>query len=106
MAAKGFRVREYRRFPVHCQLYYSNDELQGAGTVWNVSVRGWRVDGTCSVRAGMVFSLFVMLPDFHKTVIVERAIVRWARGQEFGLQIGTIHPLDTGRLKQFVSSLL
>lgn len=54
----------------------------------------------------MVFSLLVMLPEYHKTVIVERAIVRWTRGLEFGLQIGAIHRMDTSRLKQFVSSLM
>ena len=64
------------------------------------------MDGTCEVKTGMVFTLLVMLPKYHKTIIIERAIVRWTRGLEFGLQIGAIHHTDTGRLKQFVSSLM
>ena len=106
MISNGFHLRKYRRFPVHCAFYYSNDEIQGTGTVWNLSVSGWRVDGTCEVKTGMVFTLLVMLPEYHKTIIIERAIVRWTRGLEFGLQIGAIHHTDTGRLKQFVSSLM
>ena len=76
MITNGFHLREYRRFPVHCAFYYSNDEVQGAGTVWNLSVSGWRVDGTREVKTGMVFTLLVMLPEYHKTIIIERAIVR------------------------------
>lgn len=106
MATNRFYLREYRRFPVHCAFYYSNDEVQGAGTVWNLSVSGWRVDGTCEVQPGMVFSLLVMLPDDYRTIIVERAMVRWTRGLEFGLQIGSIHHMDTRRLKRFVSALM
>ncbi|MET0514624.1 MAG: PilZ domain-containing protein [Nitrospiraceae bacterium] len=106
MITTGFHLREYRRFPVHCGFYYSNDEVQGAGTVWNLSVSGWRVDGTNEVQTGMVFTLLVMLPEYYKTIIIERAIVRWTRGREFGLQIGAIHHRDTGRLKEFVSSLM
>ena len=74
--------------------------------VWNMSLNGWRADGTRIVTIGMVLSLFMILPQSNKTVIVERAIVRGARGQEFGLETGIIHPIDSGRLRAFISDLV
>lgn len=102
----GFQLRKYRRFAVQCPLYYSNQETQGSGMVWNMSLNGWRADGTCALTIGMVLSLFVILPRLNKTVIVEKAVVRWSRGQEFGLQTGIIHPIDSGRLRTFISNLV
>lgn len=74
--------------------------------VWNMSLNGWRADGTRIVTIGMVLSLFVILPQSNKTVIVERAIVRWSRGQEFGLETGIIHPIDSSRLRTFIIDLV
>lgn len=74
--------------------------------VWNMSLNGWRADGTRIVTIGMVLSLFMILPQSNKTVIVERAIVRWSRGQEFGLETGIIHPIDSGRLRTFINDLV
>lgn len=101
-----FKLRGYRRFPVQCPLYYSNQSVQGAGMIWNISLNGWRADGICTVTIGTVLSLFVILPQSNKTVIVERAVVRWSRGQEFGLQTGIIHPIDSVRLRTLIHSLV
>ena len=80
--------------------------MQGAGVIWNISMDGWRADGTCTVTIGTVLSLFVILLHSNKTVIIERAVVRWSRGQEFGLQTGIIHPIDSGRLRTLISNLV
>lgn len=101
-----FHVRSFRRFPIQCSVYYSSDEFQGTGIAWNLSLNGWRVDGTHSVEPGMVVTLCVFLPGPHPTVFIDRATVRWSRGQEFGISVTSIKADEHARLEQFVTALI
>jgi hypothetical protein len=101
-----FQVRSFRRFPVQCSVYYSSDEFQGTGIAWNLSLNGWRVDGTHPVEPGTVVTLCVFLPGQHPTVFIDRATVCWSRGQEFGIAITSIKADEHARLEQFVTALI
>lgn len=101
-----FQVRSFRRFPIHCSVYYSCDAFQGSGMAWNLSLNGWRVDGTHPVEPGMMVTLCIFLPDHHPTVFVDRAVVRWSRGQEFGIEVDAIKADERARLEQFVMALV
>lgn len=101
-----FSIRSFRRFPVHCRAYYSHDEGHGSGTIWNLSLNGWRVDGTLPVKPGMVLSLWVLPPNDAPTLFVDRATVRWSRGREFGLETGAIREKEAACLKRLVESLV
>jgi hypothetical protein len=101
-----FHVRSFRRFPVQCSIYYSSDEVQGTGIAWNLSLNGWRVDGTHPVETGTVVTLCVFLPGEHPTVFIDRATVRWSRGQEFGISVTSIKSHEQARLEQFVTALI
>lgn len=101
-----FHVRSFRRFPVQCSVYYSCDAFQGSGIAWNLSLNGWRVDGTHPVDAGTIVTLCIFLPGQHPTVFVDRAIVRWSRGQEFGVEVNAIKADEQARLEQFVTALV
>ncbi len=107
-AAAGvrFHVRSFRRFPVQCSVYYSCDAFQGSGIAWNLSLNGWRVDGTHPVDPGMIVTLCIFLPGQHPTVFIDRAIVRWSRGQEFGIEVNAIKADEQARLEQFVTALV
>ncbi|MBS0169747.1 MAG: PilZ domain-containing protein [Nitrospira sp.] len=101
-----FQVRSFRRFPIQCSIYYSCDQFHGSGMAWNLSLTGWRVDGTHPVEPGMLVTFCIFLPDQHSTVFVERAIVRWSRGQEFGIEVESIKADERARLEQFVTALI
>ena len=102
----SFRVRSFRRFSIQCSVYYSGEKVQGTGTAWNLSLNGWRVDGTHPVEPGTVVTLCVFLPGPHPTVFIERATVRWSRGQEFGISVTSIKAEEHARLEQFVTALI
>ena len=102
----SFHVRSFRRFPVQCSVYYSCDAFQGSGIAWNLSLNGWRVDGTHPVEPGTIVTLCIFLPGPHPTVFVDRAIVRWSRGQEFGIEVHAIKADEQARLEQFVTALV
>jgi hypothetical protein len=57
MARPTFQVRPYQRLSVQAPLYFHNDEIQGTGSLWNVSLDGCRMDAslplcTETVRSG------------------------------------------------------
>jgi hypothetical protein len=58
-----FLIRPSRRFPVCCPVTYQRGDFEGHGTVWNVSLTGWRVSGNLPLRIGDVCSLTVNLPS-------------------------------------------
>ena len=104
--ATTFQLRSFRRFPVQCSVYYSSDALQGTGVAWHLSLNAWRIDGTHPVEPGTVVTLCVFLPDQHPTVFIDRAVVRWSRGQEFGIEVNEIKADEHARLEQFVTALV
>lgn len=99
-----FHIRTHRRIRIQCPIYYSNDQLTGTGAVWNVSLNGWRVDGNIPLTRGTTVSLFTLLPESGKAIIVDQATVRWSRGREFGLEIQQIQPDQVAQLQDFVTS--
>ena len=103
---KRFSIRSYSRFPIECPIYFLGDRFLGKGTVLDLSRVGWRVDGDQDVYAGSNLALRVYLPDQEFPVKIDRAAVRWSRGQQFGLEIMLMHPEDKARLKRFISSLV
>lgn len=52
--------------------------------MWNLSQTGFRFSGNLPLRVGEVCSLTVDLLD-HPTIYVAAAIVRWVRGDEYGV---------------------
>ena len=42
-----FFIRPHRRFPVFCPVTYHAGLHEGHGTVWTVSLNGWRFPGLC-----------------------------------------------------------
>ena len=99
-----FSIRPYRRFPVHCPVSYNAGPSQGQGTVWNISVNGWKLSGDVPLRVGQMCPLTVTLPN-QESIVVAAAIVRWARGEEYGLETLAIDKEIHSRLKHVIKQL-
>ena len=82
---RRFIIRPDRRFPVVCRVTYHAGLHQGHGTVWNFSLNGWRLSGDVPLRIGQTCSLSVTLAN-PKRVFVVAGIVRWVRGEEYGIE--------------------
>ena len=80
-----FLIRPYRRFPIRCPVTYQCGLFEGHGAVWKLSGTGWRISGNLPLRLGEVCSLTVTLPPYQ-LVYVAAAIVRWVRGEEYGVE--------------------
>jgi hypothetical protein len=80
-----YSIRAFRRFPLCCPVTYQAGLSEGQGIVWNLSVNGWHLSGNVPLRVGQTCPLTVNLPD-RPSLLVSVAIVRWVRGQEYGLE--------------------
>jgi len=83
---------------------YHADLSEGRGIVWNMSVNWWRLSGDLPLRVGQTCPLTVHLPN-QLSLFVAGAIVRWARGQEYGLEPLLADKQTQSRVEQLVHHL-
>ena len=100
-----FTLRLYQRFPVHGSVTYHAGQFQGQGTVWNFSLSGWKLSGDVPLQVGQTCALTVNLP-IDERIVVATAIVRWIRGQEFGLETLAIEKQTHSRVEHFLNRLV
>ena len=100
-----FTLRLHQRFPVHCAVTYHAGTFQGQGTVWNFSLSGWKLSGDVPLQVGQTCSLTVNLP-IEESIVVAAAIVRWVRGQEFGLETLAIEKQTHSRVEHVIKRLV
>jgi hypothetical protein len=100
-----FMVRLYQRYPVYCSVTYHAGLFQGQGTVWNFSLSGWKLSGDVPLQVGQTCALTVNLP-IDERIVVGTAIVRWVRGQEFGLETLAIEKQTHSRVEHVIKRLV
>jgi PilZ domain-containing protein len=100
-----FTLRLYQRFPVHGSVTYNAGPLKGQGTVWNLSLSGWKLSGDLQLHVGQMCSLTVNLPN-EERIVVAAAIVRWVRGQEYGLETLAVEKQTHGRMERVIKRLI
>jgi hypothetical protein len=100
-----FVLRPYRRFPLYCAVTYHAGLFQGQGTVWNFSLSGWKLSGDVPLQVGQTCALTVNFP-MEESIVVPAAIVRWVRGQEFGLETLAIEKQTHSRVEHVIKRLI
>jgi hypothetical protein len=101
--AARFVLRPYRRIPTWLVLYYLSGESVGKGVVTNLSQSGMRVQGDHAVVPGLDLTLRVTFANDGQTIEVERAMVRWVNGYDFGLDFTSLSPLAAKHISDTVS---
>jgi PilZ domain len=81
------------------------ETFRGQGTVWNLSLSGWKLSGDLSLRVGQTCSLTVNLPN-QESIFVAAAIVRWVRGQEYGPETLVVEKQTHSRLEHLIKRLV
>jgi hypothetical protein len=72
--------------------------------VWNLSVNGGRLSGDVPLRVGQTCPLTVHFPN-QLSLFVAGAIVRWVRGQEYGMETLVVDTQTQSRVEQLVHQL-
>ena len=97
-----FLIRPSRRFSVCCPVTYQCGNFEGHGTVWIVSLTGWRFSGNLPLRIGDVCSPTVNLSS-ESPIYVIAASVWWVqRGEEYGVETLVIDKESQEDLEQYI----
>ena len=99
-----FAVRPFQRFPVCCPVIYHAGLSEGHGMVWNLSVNGLRLSGDVPLRVGQTCPVTINLPN-QASLVVTTAIVRWVRGQEYGLETLVVDKETQSQVEHIVQHL-
>ncbi len=100
----SFSIRPDRRFPVCCPVTYHVGLSQGHGMVWNLSMNGWRLSGDVLLRVGQTCPLTITVPN-QQGLFVAAVTVRWARGQEYGVETVVVEKQVQSRVEHWVTRL-
>ena len=76
----------------------------GEGIVQDLSLSGCRVESSTDVQSGMELALRISVPNQVVPLVVERAVVRWVHGRQFGLCFMSLRPEEQARLSRLVAS--
>ncbi len=99
-------LRRHLRLPVQFRSVLSNPGHPDAvGTVMDISPHGCRIRSTSPVSIGMPLRLLIEVPEETSPICVEQAVVRWVRGQQFGLEFVTFATSEHERLSRVVQAL-
>ena len=103
---KGFVHRSHARFLVHFSMMYLGQPVTGQGIVRELSLVGCQILGNAPVSAGTLLSLRLALPSCDEPLIIERATVKWVKGEEFGIAFDHLDEWGYVRLQQVLDELL
>jgi len=99
-------LRRHQRFPVHFHSVFSGPQCkESVGTIVNLSKGGCLVETDMQVYSGMQISLRLDVPGEISPILIERAAVRWNRGNELGVGFITAAPPHQERLDQLLERL-
>ena len=84
-------------------ITFSGD-TEGEGSVINLSLKGCMVESDAGVKVGDAMSLILLLPGEESPTTVDLALVRWAKGQCFGLEFVSLGTVEMNRLRGFLAS--
>lgn len=95
------------RRPSMCKpVTFSGDDIVGRGIARNITARGCEVCcRTQQVPVGAYLTLDLSLFPRSEPLTVDQVVVRWSKGQAFGLEFVRMSAGVQERLRQFLSTL-
>lgn len=97
--------RKEARFPVRLPVVYWGDEFLGEGTAVELSRHGLLLIGNYLAVTGTGVRLMLSLLDDPTPLCVTRAVVRWVKGLEVGMELLALPDMDRARLDTFIDHL-
>jgi hypothetical protein len=91
---RGRRLKMTRRL-----FFFGEDELEGEATILDISTGGCQATSVTDVNVGAPLKLSLFLQDQPWPLRIDESIVRWVRGENFGLEFTGIRPAQRERLR-------
>jgi len=83
----GFSMRKNQRFKELVPVLYRGDKTVGEGMLKELSLSGGSIKGNAPVSVGMALRLRVFIPGDQEPLLIDRAIVKWVKDMEFGVEL-------------------
>ena len=98
--------RKNPRFPVRFRSSFTSLNIVGGdGNITDLSLRGCRVESSTEVRPGTSLELRIHTSEEEPPLKIQEAVVRWSRGQQFGMEFVRLEPEEWARLQHTVTQL-
>ena len=98
--------RKNLRFPVKFRSSFSSIGMVGGeGSIVDLSIRGCRIESPIDVQPGASLDIRIKVVESGPPIHIQAAIVRWSRGEEFGLEFEVIAPTEWAHFQEFVKQL-
>ncbi len=81
-----YRRRQYVRMPARFPLTFTNQQMDGAGTVVNLSIKGCQIETDAPLTCGDTLSLDIRETDGQPLFAVSAAAVRTIDGKQAGIE--------------------
>ena len=102
----GFVLRKNQRLKRLVPVRYLGDGMAGEGIIKDLSLSGSYITGNAPVSVGMALALQIFVPGDPEPLLIERAIVKWVKGSEFGVDFDTPPPRVAERITKIISTLV
>jgi hypothetical protein len=95
--------RRGRRLSLSCRLFFFGEhDFEGEATVIDLSTNGCQATSLVQVQVGMILRLSLFLPDQKWPLRIDEALVRWVKGENFGLEFTGIRPAQRERVRAII----
>ena len=85
---------------------YLWNKIAGEGIIKGLSLNGSYITGNRPVSVGMALALQIFVPWDPEPLWIDRAIVKWVKGSEFGMDFDTLLPNVAERLTKIISKMV
>ena len=95
--------RRGRRLLLKCRLFFfGEDDFEGEATVLDLSTNGCQATSLTLVQVGMMLRLSLFLHDQNWPLRIDEALVRWVKGENFGLEFTGIRSAQRERVRAII----
>ena len=95
--------RRGRRLSLNCRLlFFGEDDFEGEARRLDLSTNGCQASSLTQVQVGMVLRLSLFLDDQKWPLRIDEALVRWVKGEKFGLELTGIRPAQRERVRAII----
>jgi hypothetical protein len=102
----GFVMRKNHRLKKLVPVRYLGDGIAGEGIIKDLSLSGSYITGNALVSVGVILALQIFVPGDPVPLLINRAIVKWVKGSEFGVDFDTPPPEIAERITTVISTLV
>jgi hypothetical protein len=97
--------RRHPRYAVEYRGSLLGNGINSQSVILNLSTAGCRGSSEGFIRQDALVRVVIDVPRFSAPIQVDRAIVRWSRGNAFGLEFVGISSNDHNRLQVLISAM-